>query len=288
MIGSSVQLQYRDWSAVVLPEFGANAIRLRDRDRDVLRAPDSAEQLREAPCLYGTPILMPPNRVEDGTFTFDGALYRLEINEPRHRNHIHGFLADAPFAVAALSDRQIVCVHENDGGRYPFPFRMTVAFSLGEEGFRQQIEILNTSSADIPVMLGLHTAFAEPATFSVPIGQRWETSDRHIPTGKLLELDEREREFVRGGIPGGAPISGFYTAAGHTARIGDYCYRVSERFTQWVLYNGGGDRGFLCVEPQSGPVNGLNRPDGYIRLKKKESVRFWTVISRGGELACQK
>ncbi|XID90643.1 aldose 1-epimerase [Paenibacillaceae bacterium WGS1546] len=288
MIGRSVHLQCRDWSAVVLPEFGANAVRLRYKDRDVLHTPVNAEQLRREPWLYGTPLLMPPNRVEDGTFSFDGETYRLEINEPRHRNHIHGFLATAPFAVEELSGNRVVCVHENKGGRYPFPFRMTVISSLGEEGFLQQIELHNPSNADIPVMLGLHTAFAEPETFSVPIGRRWETSDRHIPTGKLLELDERERGYVRGSRSIGVAISGFYTAAGHTAHIGDYRYRVSEMFTQWVLYNGGGGKGFLCIEPQSGPVNGLNRPDGYIRLKKKESVRFWAAISRGGEQPCRK
>lgn len=283
MLEHSVQLTYRDWSAVFLPSFGANTVRLRHGDKDLLRFPETMEQLRAAPYLYGMPLLMPPNRTEDGTFAFDGRAYRLPINEPRHRNHIHGFMADAPFLVKRLSESQVTCVYENNGERYPFRFRMTVTSKLDEQGFSQQIEIANRSNADLPVMLGFHTAFLEPETFSVPIGMRWETNERHIPTGRLLKLTELEREFRLGCRPRGLPISGFYTAAGQLARIGDYGYRVSDNFTQWVLFNGGGDQGYLCIEPQSGPVNGLNRPDGCIRLKQGESAQFWTAIFRGGE-----
>lgn len=283
MLEHSVHLTYGDWTAVIIPSFGANTVRLRHGDKDLLRFPETMEELRTAPYLFGMPLLMPPNRTEDGMFTFDGRAYRLPINEPRHRNHIHGFMADAPFRVKRLSESQMTSFYENNGERYPFRFRMTVTSKLEKQGFFQQVDIANRSNADIPVMLGFHTAFLEPETFSVPIGKRWETNERHIPTGRLLELTEKERELRQGCRPGGLSISGFYTAAGHLARIGEYVYRTSDNFTQWVLFNGGGDQGYLCVEPQSGPVNGLNRPNGCIRLKKGESVQFWTAISRGGE-----
>jgi len=280
---NSLHLASGHWSATIWPGFGANTVRLRYKEQDILRWPAHAGELREAPHLYGMPLLVPPNRVEDGAFAFDGRTYRLERNEPRHGNHIHGFMADAPFTVAHTSGKEAVLQYENRGERYPFAFRMTVAVSLDDRGFRQEIVIANTADSEMPVMLGVHTAFVEPATFAVPIGRRWETNDRHLPTGALLELTAREREYRLGCRTGGEAISGFYTAIGQQARIGDFSYCMSGNFTQWVLFNGGGNKGYLCVEPQSGPVNGLNSPDGYIRLKRGESARFWTAVSREGE-----
>ena len=280
---NSLHLASGHWSATIWPGFGANTVRLRYKEQDILRWPVHVRELREAPHLYGMPLLVPPNRVEDGEFAFDGRTYQLQRNEPRYGNHIHGLMADAPFTVVRGSGNEVVCEYENRGERYPFAFRMTVVVSLDGRGFRQEIIIANTAESDMPVMLGIHTAFVEPATFCVPIGRRWETDSRHLPTGVLLELNAREREYRHGCRTGDEPISGFYTAIGQRARIGDFSYRMSDNFTQWVLFNGGGGKGFLCVEPQSGPVNGLNCTDGYIRLKKGESARFWTAVSREGE-----
>ncbi|QMV41299.1 aldose 1-epimerase [Cohnella cholangitidis] len=282
MLENGLHLASGHWRATVLPGFGANTVRLRYKDQEILRCPDRIEHLMANPHVYGMPLLFPPNRVEDGTFDFDGRTYRLEINEPKNSNHIHGGMADAPFTIVRASGNEAVCEYENRGERYPFPFRMTVSASLNEDGFRQEIAILNSGDTDMPVMLGIHTTFAEPSSFRVPIGQRWATNDRHLPTGRMLELTEREREYREGCRTGGEPISGYYTATEQEAKIGGFSYCTSDHFTQWVLFNGGGGKGFLCVEPQSGPVNGLNRSDGYLRLKIGESARFWTAVSREG------
>ena len=44
--------------------------------------------------------------------------------------------------------------------------------------------------------------------------------------------------------------------------------------------NGGGEKGYLCVEPQSGKVNGLNYADGYNLLRKGEKITFVTNIGK--------
>lgn len=291
MFEGAVYLNNREWSAVILPDVGANTVRLRHKEHDLLRFPENKEQLAQSPYLYGMPIILPPNRIENGAFHFDGKAYQLEINESLNGNHIHGFFAEAPFEVVSLSSNQLTCVYENRGERYPFWLDLLFTVTLHEKGIVHQLEIVNRADGDIPVAAGFHTTFAEPETFSVPIGKRWETNARHIPTGTMLELSGQEQQYVRGCRPHGLSISGFYTAAGHEAQIGEYRYRTSDNFSQWVLFNGGGNKRFLCVEPQSGPVNSLNRPDGYIRLKRKASLRFWTTISsisRGGEILCPK
>lgn len=286
----AVKLQVGDWRASVVPAYGANVTRLQYRGEEVLRTPASPAHLKNAPCLYGTPLLMPPNRTKLGRFSFDGASYQLPINEPAHHHHIHGQLADAPFAIIEQSASHVVCAYQNEGERYPFRCRIQVVAALDEGGLRQQVELENTGEADMPAIIGFHTAFTEPVSFAVPIRERWEADSSHIPTGRLLALSERERAFASGCPPEGS-ISGYYTAAGHEARVGSYLYRVSEHFTEWVLYNGGGDQGFLCVEPQSGPVDGLNRVGGYRRLRPGERLSLWTTITRitrEEEQRCQK
>ncbi|HHY82950.1 MAG TPA: aldose 1-epimerase [Clostridiales bacterium] len=274
-----VKLKYQKWEAEMLPLFGANVISLKHDGFEILRSPENMTVLTESPYLYGTPLLFPPNRTEGGRFCFDGVYYSLELNEPQRNNHIHGKMFDAPFSILKTEMNSVTCVYEDCGERYPFPFRMTIICSLGEDGLTQTIEIENTSDSDMPVLLGLHTTFAEPHIFSVPLGKRWETNENYIPTGRLLEIEEHERLYIRGCSPKRRIISGFFTAAGNTARIGNYFYHTSENFSQWILYNGGGDKGFLCIEPQSGPVNGLNMKDGHLRLESRKYVMFWTRIS---------
>ena len=91
-----------------------------------------------------------------------------------------------------------------------------------------------------------------------------------------LELDEQEKNYVTGSPSKGLEIVGYYEAGGHTSRIGDVLYTVSDNFDYWIMYNGRGTSGFLCIEPQAGKVNGLNIPDGYKVLAPCETVTYTT------------
>ena len=56
----------------------------------------------------------------------------------------------------------------------------------------------------------------------------------------------------------GKSAEGFYTSAGHVARIGNMEYAISENFDHWISFNRDGKQGFVCIEPQCGGVNVLN------------------------------
>ncbi len=79
---------------IVVPEWGSNVISLVDKATKIqlLREPKTAESFHDTPTLYGIPILFPPNRVSDGTFSFRGRTYHFDINEKDKHNHLHGFL----------------------------------------------------------------------------------------------------------------------------------------------------------------------------------------------------
>lgn len=269
------------WTAAIHPERGAQVLSLRYNGRPVLREPDALAALDAEPMLYGIPFLFPPNRVAGGRFVFDGKSYELPLNESARNNHIHGLFAGAVFTVAESGPSHLTTKLENTGEAFSFPCRVIMRDRLGEDGFCRETEIENTGTTDMPVEMGFHTTFAAPGAFQVPLDQRWETDERFLPTGRLVSLDSKEQDIVAGCGPRGSRVSGFYTAqagsVGRLARIGAFYYQVSEEFTDWVLFSRDGES-WVCVEPQSGPVNQLNHPECR-RLAPGEKICFWQRIS---------
>ena len=132
----------------------------------------------------------------------------------------------------------------------------------------------------MPLTFCLHTTFVEPESFSVPIDACQEKDGHHIPTGRYVPLNEEEKRIVEKSPSKGRVISGYYRACGNMARIGDYKYTVSDNFDHWIFFNGRGESGLLCVEPQCGKVNGLNMEDGHRVLSPREKIKFETRITK--------
>ena len=80
-----VEFSKGEYTALLIPEMGANLVRLADTRRgiEILRAPagDEVEECRRRPHVFGLPILFPPNRIADGQYTFDGRTYRFPITD---------------------------------------------------------------------------------------------------------------------------------------------------------------------------------------------------------------
>ena len=169
-------------------------------------------------------------------------------------------------------------VYENKGEIYPFPFLLEVDYLIKDGIFRQKYTVTNTGESAMPFTFALHTTFKEPNSFSVPIDFCQEKDGFHIPTGKYVPLKDQEKGYSSGSPSKGLVISGYYRACGHTAHLDGLCYTVSDNFDHWILFNGRGESGLLCVEPQCGKVNGLNIEDGCKILNSGEKTDFWTEI----------
>ena len=213
----------------------------------------------------------------------DGKTYQLPINEPVFGNHLHGLVHCQNFAVTEKTENLLSAVYENRGETFPYPYRMEVVCRITVEGYAQEFLITNTGDQDMPVAFGLHTVFAAPDFIQVPIHKRWVVNSCYIPTGELEPLSEQAKAYRDGMNPNGQEVRGFYTSCGYEARVGDFCYRVSDNFNQWVLWNADPDSGFCAVEPMCGAVNALNSGEGLLRLAAGETVRFATSIYRKTE-----
>ncbi len=273
------QLQSGAWQARVTPAIGAQILSLTCRGRDVYLPLLSEEQLEENRFLHGSPILLPANRTVDGCFSFEGKHYTLPINEGFNHCNLHGELYLHAFSVTEVREDAISLVYENHGESYPFPFRLALTYQAHPEGFHQRYTLTNTGKGNMPYTFALHTTFAEPVGFSVPIGAVTPRNEEtYLPIGENIPLNERQRSFRDGYRMNGERITGYYTSVGRTATVGDFRYTVSELFDHWVLYGDGSDR-FVCIEPQCGAVNGLNLPGKHRILGEGQSEILETEIT---------
>lgn len=266
------------YEAWITAEFGADIARLTYEGKDILIPLNTEEEREINPYLHGGPLLLPANRTVKGQFSFDGKTWELPVNEPSNGCHLHGFLHRQTFRVVEATDTLWAGEYENHGEIFPFPFAIRVEYEITREGFVSRYAIRNLAKGKAPLVFALHTTFCEPDYFQVPIGICQERYDNCVPTGRYVPLNEHQQGYERGTASADYPVFGYYTAKGREAVIGDMVYRVSELFDHWILYNGGGKGGFLCVEPQCGEVNGLN---GDCKIMDPgETVHFHTVIQK--------
>lgn len=275
----TISFSHGGWQAQVCPALGGNLVRLDYQGAPVLRPLTGPQQLAADPYTIGSPILLPANRTLAGQFTFQNTVYRLPVNEPQHNAHLHGLVYTAPFALLRQTAAGAVLALENQGRYYPFPFLLEVEYRLDGQGAHAFYRICNTGSGAMPLTFGLHTTFAEPDWFRVPLAGAQEKDEHHIPTGRTRPLNEEEARYCTGSPSRGQVISGYYLSGGDTACIGPRLrYQAGPGFDHWVLYNARGQGGLLCVEPQCGAVNGLNLPGGCRVLAAGETLQLKTRI----------
>lgn len=271
----TVTIQANGWQADIAPAYGANPVSLKYLGKNIL-VPWS-EEVKD-PFLAGSPLLMPANRTAGGRFCFDGTEYCLPVNDSFSNAHLHGRLYCRKFEITRLETDFVSLDYVNHGEIYPFPFRIAVTYRAGEQGFTAEYTIENLSGSPMPLTFGLHTTFAEPEWFSVPLEACQEKDSRHIPTGRYIPLNSQEQRYCTGSPSREVVISGFYLASGNTARIGSDVYYEATGFDHWVLYNGRGEGGFLCIEPQLGGVNALNDPLHCPVIPGNDTLRVKTRI----------
>lgn len=271
------ELRRGDWIAEVCPEWGMNTISLSYKGIEILRRPASMDELRNSPYVFGTPILLPPNRTADGVFFFCGKRYELPVNETVSNCHLHGSVHSAQFEVTDRTESTITATLHNRDIFFPFPFIIEAEYRLTEYGYEQVFVIKNSGNTPMPLTFGLHTTLKCNASFSVPIGEKYERDKRNLPTGRLVGLSSEEQCYVYG-AQNKTSVSGYFTSAGNTAIVDGFRYNVSG-FDHWTLWNGGGERGFIAIEPQCGAVNCLNNGMGLRSLGVGESSLFRTLIS---------
>ncbi|MBQ1257915.1 MAG: aldose 1-epimerase [Clostridia bacterium] len=274
-----VSIKAGKWTAEICPSFGMNTVRLKSGDKDILRAPESFDELGKSPYLYGIPLLFPANRTKGGAFVFEGEKHEFPLNEPARNNHLHGLMFNAPFRILEKTASCVLAEFENKNERYPFPFLMRIRDEVTENGYFRTLSVLNTGSSAFPYTLAFHSTFRTPDCMTVPVEKRFVCDENYIPTGEFASLTQQERMYNTGISADDYAISGFYVSAGRKAILDDIEFSVSGNFDEWVLFNAGGGKGFVSIEPQAGEVNGLNREDGAKMIAPGDTHTYTLAIT---------
>lgn len=281
--GASVYtLQNSNFTLSIIPEIGSNVYRLWDKiaERDVLRTPDSVDTLRKSSVHYGIPLLLPPSRIREGSFPFNGKTYQMEKNTP-DGHHIHGFLRSRPWRVistnaqddsASITTQFQTADFPELASQYPHDMTVTMHTEIRQSSLIQTFSFRNDSAQPAPFGFGLHTWFmidGEPErwTMKLPVSDIWELDDKLLATGNRLPLGPHEK--LNEGVVlkgqnmdmafriGNKPAEAVLSKPGYTIR-----YRGNEPFTQWVVYTKGEAYDTICVEPLTWTPDAPNLQSG--------------------------
>lgn len=277
-----ISISYGDWDALVCARLGGNIIVLQHRGENVFVPLVDESQLKVNAYLQGSPILFPANRTNFGKFTFEGKEYTLPLNEDWSQCHIHGFVHMRPFSLVEQKSNEVRLryVYDTIDEWFPFKCEISVTYTLDKSGFTQSYTIKNIDKHNLPVVFCMHSTFVEPERFVLPIAMHQERVDGRA-TGRYIPLNAQEQTYVTGSPSKDVDVDGYYLASGKSTQIGDYLYSVSEEFDHWILYNGRGKGGFICIEPQAGMVNGLNipAPKGHRVVEPGKTISFSANLS---------
>jgi aldose 1-epimerase len=248
------------------------------------------------------PILFPVNRIEGGTFTFEGRKYFFPINEPKTNCHLHGILHEQPFKIIEQSQSMVKCIYKANGGDYlqfPHSFEITQTYFLKNDGLYHSVSIRNLSNENMPLFLGFHTTFnslflkeSKPQNIKVFVdileGYERNMQVNYLPTGKKPMFDDLSNSLLSGTFnPIKQNASRHYRGNGKMT-ITDIekglrmVYDSDKKFTFRLIYNSADD-GYICLEPQTCLANCQNSPfskeeSGFDFLKPSECKTYNSKI----------
>lgn len=285
------------WKAEIILSVGSNMLKLIDKKTglNILREPPTIDALKFQPEIYGLPVLIPPNCIHEGKFSWRGRNYTLPVNN-RFGNHIHGVVLHAPwefldsFEEDGKSIVRTRCIFDERNPMFAgFPHKMEVVltYTFLPDRVLQKLSATNLSDSVMPFAAGFHSSFRFPLGDRSPEAYRtsrvrvtvddfyWEfdKSVRFSLTGKKQAWNGFE-DFRRGRVINRVPVSRQAPLAEDTldgkpflGAVLEYpvsgiriVYEFDRKFRQTALWNWDGDEDFFCAEPMSWMADSPNLP----------------------------
>ncbi|MEF3118082.1 aldose 1-epimerase [Streptomyces chrestomyceticus] len=214
------------------------------------------ELLRQGAKYGSFPMVPWCGRIEHGRFRNGGELHRMPVNSPPHA--IHGTGRNVAWKTARADATSAAFTYElldPDAAPWPYPGRVTQLVELAEDGSSLTLTMGVEASGDsFPAQAGWHPWFlrrldggGEDVKIDFTAAWQEERGDDHLPTGRRVDPRPGPWDDCFG-MPDGVDVT--LTWPG----------RLELKVTsgaEWVVVYDEQDEA-VCVEPQSGPPNGLN------------------------------
>jgi aldose 1-epimerase len=205
------------------------------------------------------PMVPWAGRLRDGILAWNGAQYRLPTHlAPPHA--LHGTALERAWDLVQLDERSATMAVDL-APEWPFGGRAVHFVSLEPDRLHATLTV-EAAGAEFPAVVGWHPWFTRQllTASGAPLGSRAEV---HLPAGGMLL---RGADYLPTGtivrpVPAGPWDDCFVELSGAPAVRwpGAMEVDIESDAPYWVCYTEPPDA--LCVEPQTGPPNGLNTGD---------------------------
>ena len=258
-------------------------------------------------------VLAPwPNRIENGSYVFDGKVLQLPLTEPEHGNAIHGLVRGAEWNVVDLDSDRVVLdyVLEPQPG-YPFTLGLSIEYALSDRGLTVQTTAWNLGKERCPYGSGQHpyitlgTPTIDRLRLQVPAHDVLLPDERGLPV-RSESVDGTEYDFRAARKIGATVLDNCFTGlvravdGSGRARVllddpdsgGGVTLWVDEGYAYLMVFSGDPlpdvARRSLAVEPMTCPPNAFRTHDSLIVLEPGDSTAStWGIEPRLAELEAQ-
>jgi aldose 1-epimerase len=229
-----------------------------------------------------------PNRVQDGSYEFDGERYQLAIDEPERQNAIHGLVRWSTWSVAERTyDRTVLEYRLHPTPGYPFTLDFRVEYLLAEDGLTVRVQATNLGEEACPYGFGAHPylsggdGLVDELDLCVPAETALVSDERSIPIGRQ-SVDGTELDFRALTPLGSVQLDHCFTDLGrdgdgraHIELGGRATLWVDESYPYVMVFTGDAlpdvARRSVAVEPMTCAPNAFRSGDGLIRLEPGET-----------------
>lgn len=204
------------------------------------------------------PMVPYAGRVRDGLMMFNGLQYELPLRQSDHA--MHGTVLDREWSIVESTDEQIV-LSIDLGSDWPFKGSVTHTIALSEDAVICTLSL--HAEEPMPAQVGWHPWFRSPRNVNHHFEAMLQRDVSGLTTTQEVPVPKRKYDdcFVR---PVEMPR---LTIDGVTIEVSSDC-------SHWVMFNS--PDGHMCIEPQSGPPNGVNNRPFHV-VPNKPLVRYMKI-----------
>jgi aldose 1-epimerase len=248
-------------------------------------------------------VLIPwPNRLQNGSYEFDGRRHQLPLNEPQRHNAIHGLVRWATWRAVARQPHRVLMEHSlYPQPGYPFSLRLGIEYTLSASGLCVRTTATNIGTVPCPYGSGAHpylslgTATINQLILRIPGNTVLRSDERGIPIGREA-VEGTQYDFRQPRPIGALALDHAFTDLDRDAngvalvelQEPDQGTTVSlwvdKSYAYLMVFTGDPlpdvDRRSLAVEPMTCPPNAFQTGVGVIRLEPgAEVTSTWGIAA---------